>query len=220
MPRRKILHHPTTYRNHSINDKYNYDKQQLDKIIDALEYYSDQCTLDTRKDYVVFDVTLKVTDTSVSPYFDTTQYDDGSTPFNSNDLKTIFPSEYYFYRWTREWSKKSKEHYHVMVIVNTPAMTEYLKSIQQQISALNGVVNCYITPRLLPDDDHRKMIHFQWLKESNDDIDGLKDAVLRHCYKAKLDQKIDGVKRTFDGCRESKPLIPLSTYLYNMKKVA
>lgn len=57
------------------------------------------------------------------------------------------------------------------------------------------------------------MIHFHWLNKDVHDRDGLADAINRHSYRAKLDQKIDGVKRTFDGSRKLKPLQPLSSYL-------
>jgi hypothetical protein len=65
----------------------------------------------------------------------------------------------------------------------------------------------------LADDDYRSKIHFHWLNKKNNDKDGLRDCVNRHSYRAKLDQKLDFTKRTFDGSRKLKPLLALSTYL-------
>lgn len=214
MPRRRIVRSLDIYKGYGIKDKYSYDASQLDVIIDALEFYHKESKINKESNYVVFDITIKVKDSTVSPYFDPMSFDDGyQDQFDVNSIKTILPETHYFYRWTREWSVKNQEHYHLMVIANHPALTGFIETLQMDIKSLIGVKSVFISSRLLGKDDHRRMIHFHWLNNDVQDIDGLADAVNRHSYRAKLDQKIKGVKRTFDGSRKLKPLQPLSTYL-------
>lgn len=214
MPRCRVVHGLDIYRGYGIKDKYSYDANQLDTIIKALEFYTDESDTDKGSNYVVFDITIKVKDSSVSPYFDPLAFDDGyQDQFDVNSLKAILPESQYFYRWTREWSVKNQEHYHLMVIANHPAKTGFIETLQTDIKSLIGVKSVFISPRLLDDNDHRGKIHFHWLNKDKQDRDGLADAINRHSYRAKLDQKLDGVKRTFDGSRKLKPLKPLSVYL-------
>jgi DNA polymerase II large subunit len=100
-----------------------------------------------------------------------------------------------------------------MVIANHPAMTGFIEVRQKNIMSLTGVKSVFISPRLLDDSDHRGKIHFHWLNKDKHNRDGLADAINRFSYRAKLDQKIDGIKRTFDGSRKLKPLQPLSVSL-------
>jgi hypothetical protein len=214
MPRRRVVHSLDIYRGYGIKDKYSYDASQLDTIINALNFYTEESSTDKGSNYVVFDITIKVKDSPISPYFDPLAFDDGyQDQFDVNNLKTILPESQYFYRWTREWSDKNQEHYHLMVVANHPAKTGFIETLQTDIKSLIGVKSVFISPRLLDEGDHRRMIHFHWLNSDVQGRDGLVDAINRHSYRAKLDQKIDGVKRTFDGSRKLKPLQPLSTYL-------
>lgn len=214
MPRRKVIYGSGgVYKGYSINNKYDYDGKQLDIIIEALEYYKKQSISDVSSDYVVFEITINVNETTKSPLFNPADYDDGYSDlssFNPNSLKSILPADQFFYRWTREYKDDHGmgEHYHLMIIANHFPLRD-MRAIQQAVEKLDGVKTAFITPRLLQDDDHRNRVHFHWL--SRDGVDGIEDAVLRHCYRAKLDQKIDGMTRSFDGSRVLKPLIPIST---------
>lgn len=217
MPRISTVKNQSNYMGYLIKDKYAYNEVQLIKIIKALEFYHKESLIDLSSNYVAFDITIKVNDTTASPYYEPVDDDNGLQQFfDVNDMKDLLPDEHFFYRWTREWSKKNKEHYHFVVIANHVPRQDYLPKLQQDISNLVGVKSAYISPRLLADNDHRGCLHFHWLGKEPDAIDGLDDAVNRHSYKAKLDQKLDGVKRTFDGCRVLKPLVPLSKRLHSL----
>ena len=221
MPRPKYIRNQKEFMGHSIKEKYTYDKSQLRQIIEAMDYYHAESKKDTVSDYVVFDVTLRVKDTRLSPYYEPLDYDDCSGEFfDVNSMKEVFPDDYFFYRWTREWSEKNQEHYHFMVIANHVPKQGYLQQLHQNILELTGVKTAFISPRLLADDDHRGKLHFHWLNKEPDDADGLNDAVNRHSYKSKMDQKLKGVKRTFDGCRVLKPLLPLSKRLHSLSVAA
>lgn len=203
-----------------INSKYKYDKNQLDFIIRTLEYYRYLSTISSESDYVVFDITINIDETSKSPYFNQSNFDDGSSypaEFQPNHLKSVLTSEYYFYRWTREFKESHGmgEHYHLMVIANHFPVTK-LDELRRNVELLDGVKTAFISPRRLEDDDHRKMVHFHWLNQTNS-IDGIEDAITRHCYRAKLDQKLEYMTRSFDGCRDLKPLLPVSEVNYARK---
>ena len=213
MPRRKIINGDVgEYRNYNINDIYTYDQVQLDIIIDALEYYQELSEQDSTSDYVVFDITINIDETTKSQLFNGEYYDDGLeyVAFNPNSLKKVLPAENYYYRWTREFKTNHGmgEHYHLMVIANHFPPSQ-LRTIQESVKNLDGVLTAFLSPRELEDDDPRGKIHFHWL--NRDGVDGIDDAVTRHCYRAKLDQKLDGMKRSFDGSREMKPLLPVSS---------
>lgn len=213
MPRRKIINGDVgEYRNYNINDIYTYDQVQLDIIIDALEYYQELSEQDSTSDYVVFDITINIDETTKSQLFNGEHYDDGLeyVAFNPNSLKQVLPAENYYYRWTREFKTNHGmgEHYHLMVIANHFPPSQ-LRTIQESVKNLDGVLTVFLSPRELEDDDPRGKIHFHWL--NRDGVDGIDDAVTRHCYRAKLDQKLDGMKRSFDGSREMKPLLPVSS---------
>ena len=212
MPRRKIINGDVgEYRNYNINDIYTYDQVQLDIIIDALEYYQELSEQDSTSDYVVFDITINIDETTKSQLFMGEHYDDGLeyVAFNPNSLKQVLPAENYYYRWTREFKTKygMGEHYHLMVIANHFPPSQ-LRTIQESVKNLDGVLTVFLSPRDLEDDDPRGKIHFHWL--NRDGVDGIDDAVNRHCYRAKLEQKLKGMKRSFDGSREMKPLLPVS----------
>lgn len=213
MPRRKIINGDVgEHRNYNINKKYTYDQDQLDIIIDALEYYQELSEQDSTSDYVVFDITINIDETTKSQLFNGEYYDDGLeyVAFNPNSLKKVLPAENYYYRWTREFKTNHGmgEHYHLMVIANHFPPSQ-LRTIQESVKNLDGVLTAFLSPRELEDDDPRGKIHFHWL--NRDGVDGIDDAVTRHCYRAKLDQKLDGMKRSFDGSREMKPLLPVSS---------
>ena len=74
--------------------------------------------------------------------------------------------------------------------------------LHEQLEALDGVRSVYIANR------PNAKTPFHNLKENGKD--GLEDAILRHCYRAKLDQKLEGDRRSFDGSRKLKPLEPVS----------
>lgn len=212
MPRRKIINGDVgEYRNYNINDIYTYDQVQLDIIIDALEYYQELSEQDSTSDYVVFDITINIDETTKSQLFMGEHYDDGLeyVAFNPNSLKQVLPAENYYYRWTREFKTNHGmgEHYHLMVIANHFPPSQ-LRTIQESVKNLDGVLTVFLSPRDLEDDDPRGKIHFHWL--NRDGVDGIDDAVNRHCYRAKLEQKLKGMKRSFDGSREMKPLLPVS----------
>lgn len=212
MPRRKIINGGVgEHRNYNINKKYSYDQDQLDIIIDALEYYQELSEQDSTSDYVVFDITINIDETTKSQLFNGEHYDDGLeyVAFNPNSLKKVLPAENYYYRWTREFKTNHGmgEHYHLMVIANHFPPSQ-LRTIQEAVKNLDGVLTAFLSPRELEDDDPRGKIHFHWL--NRDGVDGIDDAVTRHCYRAKLDQKLKGMKRSFDGSREMKPLLPVS----------
>lgn len=213
MPRRKIINGDVgEHRNYNINKKYTYDQDQLDIIIDALESYQELSEQDSTSDYVVFDITINIDETTKSQLFNGEYYDDGLeyVAFNPNSLKKVLPAENYYYRWTREFKTNHGmgEHYHLMVIANHFPPSQ-LRTIQESVKNLDGVLTAFLSPRELEDDDPRGKIHFHWL--NRDGVDGIDDAVTRHCYRAKLDQKLDGMKRSFDGSREMKPLLPVSS---------
>lgn len=213
MPRRKVIRGSRgEYKGYRIIERYNYDGKQLDTIIEALEYYMRQSALDKSSDYMVFEITLNVDETTKSPAFNPMDYDDGCddfSPFNPNSLKTILPADQFYYRWTREYKDDHfmGEHYHLMVIANHFPLREMM-AIQKAVANLQGVKTAFISPRVIPKDDHRSKVHFHWL--NRDGVDGIEDAVLRHCYRAKLNQKLEGMGRSFDGCRELRPLAPVS----------
>jgi hypothetical protein len=88
-----------------------------------------------------------------------------------------------------------------MVIANNISRNKVME-LHEQLEALDGVRSVYIANR------PNTKTPFHNLKEYGEN--GLEDAVLRHCYKAKLDQKLEGDKRTFDGSRDLRPLLPVS----------
>lgn len=218
MPRKKIITAVSEYKGYEINDRYEYDKNQLDWIIRSLEYYQGLSINNDDSDYVVFDITINIEETSKSPFFNISDFDDGANYpiyFNPNQLKTILPSEYYFYRWTREFKEDYAmgEHYHLMVIANHFPITK-LDELRREVENLEGVKTAFISPRKLEDDDHRRIVHFHWLNREIDSIDGLYDSIKRHCYRAKLNQKLPFMPRSFDGCRHFRPLLPVSEVNY------
>jgi hypothetical protein len=96
MPRRKVVSGLDIYRGYGIKDKYSYDANQLDTIINALEFYTEESERDKGSNYVVFDITIKVKDSSASPYFDPMSFDDGyQDQFDINNLKTILPETHF-----------------------------------------------------------------------------------------------------------------------------
>ena len=96
MPRRKIINGDVgEYRNYNINEKYTYDQVQLDIIIDALEYYKELLDQDSTSEYVAFDITINIDETTKSQLFNGEHYDDGLeyVAFNPNSLKKVLPAE-------------------------------------------------------------------------------------------------------------------------------
>src|SRR5690606_32028076 len=143
MPRKKIITAVGEYKGYEINDRYEYDKNQLDWIIGSLEYYQGLSITNDDSDYVVFDITINIEETSKSPFFNISYFDDSSDfpiYFNPNQLKTILPSDYYFYRWTREFKEDHAvgEHYHLMVIANHFPLTK-LDELRREVEDLEGV---------------------------------------------------------------------------------
>jgi len=210
------------YKNYKINVKYEYDQKQLNKIIETLEFYRNRSLIDITSNYVVFDITINVNDSfeaiSHLPDFNISDYDDNCLKaagiFDICSLNNVLPRELFFYRWTREFKEDHGcgEHYHLMVIANHVAIADLMR-LHQNIGELEGVKSVFISPRKL-EDDHRGNIHFHWLSCDNNHVDGLNDAVERYCYRAKLDQKINGIKRSFDGSRDLVPLKPLNKRFY------
>jgi len=205
MPRVVKLTNPKEYRGYQVNDKYTYDKDQLNKIVDALEFYHELSLSDPSSNYMAFDITVNVEDHHVtSEDLDEVFFDESSLRFNPSAIKenVLTPDKFYF-RWTREYKDDygAGLHYHLMVIANNISRTKVME-LSEQIKALDGVRSVFISPR------QNTKTPFHYLKQLGDD--GLDDAILRHCYRAKLDQKLEGDKRTFDGSRGLKALLPSS----------
>ena len=161
---------------------------QLDKIINCLEYYRD-LAIQENHNYVVF--SLNIFPKSNKSIFDV------------KDLKTIFPSKNYHYRWTREYKDQfnTGEHYHVMVIANNTNNTRCY-GLRDEIEKLKGVKSCYFAARK----DRIKNLYFHNLSFELD------DAVSRYCYYSKIDQKQNIINRSFDGSRTLKSLQPIKNY--------
>jgi len=205
MPRVVKLTNPKEYRGFKVNDKYTYDKDQLNKIVDALEFYHELSVSDSSSNYMVFDITVNVEDHHVtSDDLDDVFFDASSLRFNPSKIKenVLIPDKFYF-RWTREYKTDygAGLHYHFMVIANNINRSKVME-VHEQIEALNGVRSVFVSPRL----GTNKLFHY--LSQIGDE--GLDDAVLRYCYRAKLDQKLEGDRRTFDGSRCLKALLPSS----------
>ncbi|CAA0222957.1 MULTISPECIES: hypothetical protein [Acinetobacter calcoaceticus/baumannii complex] len=195
IPRRIILHNPKDYRDYHLNSKYSYDKKQLDKIINALEYYKELAILENHN-YVVFSFTV---------------YPNKKSKFNVADLKSIFPVDQYFYRWTREYKDLYQvgEHYHLMVIANNTNNTRCF-DLRNEIATLKGVKACYFAPRK----GHLENSFFHNLSYESE------DAVSRYCYYSKIDQKQNITTRSYDGSRNLKPLKPVKSYDTNLWRKA
>lgn len=205
MPRVVKLNNPKEYRGFKVNDKYNYDKEQLNKIVDALEFYHELSVKDSESNYMVFDITVNVEDYHVtSEDLDDVFFDPSSLRFNPSTIQenVLTPDKFYF-RWTREYKTKygAGLHYHFMVIANNINRSKVME-LCDQIKELDGVRSVYCAPR------QNAETPFHYLNRIGDN--GLDDAVLRHCYRAKLNQKLAGDLRTFDGSRGLKALLPSS----------
>lgn len=205
MPRVITLVNPTTFKGYAVNDKYTYARPQLNKIITALEYYHDLSVSDPTSNYVVFDITINVEAPEFSSFdLDDVHFDASTLRFSPSKIKeSVLTPDHYYFRWTREYKDDfgAGLHYHFMVIANHISRNKVME-LRDQIEALDGVRSVYIANR------PNLQTPFHHLKKNGDD--GFEDAVQRHCYKAKLDQKLEGDKRTFDGSRDLKPLLPVS----------
>lgn len=204
MPRVSKLVKPKEFRGYAVNDKYTYDKDQLNTIVEALEYYCELNQTDPLSNYQVFDITINVEDdTSLSADMDDIFFDASDLRFNPSTIKdNVLTPDKYFFRWTREYKTEygAGLHYHFMVIANNISRNKVME-LQEQIEALDGVRSTWVAPR------ENLKTPFHHLRKTED---GLDDAVLRHCYRAKLDQKLEGDRRSFDGSRKLKPLLPVS----------
>lgn len=205
MPRVVKLINPKEHRGFKVNDKYSYDKDQLNKIVDALEFYHELSLTDKNSNYMVFDITVNVEDHYVtSEELDDVFFDIRSLRFNPSKIKenVLTPDKFYF-RWTREYKNEygAGLHYHFMVIANNISRSKVME-LCDQIKELDGVRSAYCAPR---QNAEIPFHYLNWIGEN-----GLDDAVTRHCYRAKLDQKLDGDRRTFDGSRDLRPLEPSS----------
>lgn len=205
MPRVVTLTSPKEYRGYQVNDQYTYDKDQLNKIVDALEFYHELSVSDPSSNYMVFDITVNVEDYYVtSEDLDEVFFDPSSLRFNPSKIKenVLTPDKFYF-RWTREYKTEygAGLHYHFMVIANNISRSKVME-LHGQIEALDGVRSVFISPR------QNAETPFHYLNRIGEN--GLDDAVTRHCYRAKLDQKLEGDLRTFDGSRVLKALLPSS----------
>lgn len=205
MPRPVILHNPKSYKGYAVNAKYSYDKNQLNTIVKALEYYHDLALTESLSNYQVFDITINVEDdSSLLMDMDDLLFDSSALRFNPSKVKeNVLTPDKYFFRWTREYKTEygAGLHYHFMVIANNISRNKVME-LHEQLEALDGVRSVYIANR------QNTNTPFHRLKEYGEN--GLEDAVLRHCYKAKLDQKLDGDRRSFDGSRKLKALLPVS----------
>lgn len=205
MPRPSKLHNPKSHKGYAVNDKYTYDKNQLNTIIKALEYYHRLSTTEHSSNYQVFDITVNVEDdSSLFMDMDDILFDNSSLRFNPSKIKeSVLTPDKYFFRWTREYKTEygAGLHYHFMVIANNISRSKVME-LHEQLEALDGVRSVWISPR----EGSKELFHH--LKQNGED--GLEDAILRHCYRAKLDQKLAGDRRSFDGSRKLKPLEPVS----------
>lgn len=207
MPRVITLVNPTTFKGYVVNDQYTYDKDQLNTIVEVLEYYHDLSVQDTLSNYQVFDITINVDEDEYEPKqtdLDDILLDKDLLRFNPSKIKeNVLTPDKYFFRWTREYKTKygAGLHYHFMVIANNISRNKVME-LHEQLEALDGVRSVYIANR------SNTNTPFHYLKKTGKD--GLEDAILRHCYRAKLDQKLEGDRHTFDGSRKLKPLEPVS----------
>ena len=205
MPRTVKLTNPTQYRGFKVNEKYNYDKDQLNKIVDALEFYHELSVKDPESNYMVFDITVNVEYHHVtSDDLDDVFFDPSSLRFNPSTIKkNVLKPDKFYLRWTREYKTDygAGLHYHFMVIANNINRSKVM-DLYKQIEALDGVRSVYISNR------EERTTPFHYLSQIGDD--GLNDAVLRHSYRAKLNQKLAGDLRSFDGSRGLKALLPSS----------
>ena len=207
MPRVIKLSNPTTFKGYAVNNKYIYDKDQLNTIVEVLEYYHNLGQTDSLSNYQVFDITVNVDEDKYQlkqTDLDDILLDKELLRFNPSKIKeSVLTPDKYFFRWTREYKTKygAGLHYHFMVIANNISRNKVME-LHEQLEALDGVRSVYISNR------PNTKTPFHNLKESGKD--GLEDAIFRHCYRAKLDQKLEGDKRTFDGSRKLKPLEPVS----------
>lgn len=205
MPRVIKLTNPKSYKGYEINDNYTYDKNQLNTIVEALEYYHNLSTKEPLSTYQVFDITINVEDdSSLFIDMDDILLDNSSLRFNPSIIKEhVLTPDKYFFRWTREYKTEygAGLHYHFMVIANNISRSKVME-LYNQLAALDGVRSVYVASR------ENSKTPFHYLKQNGED--GLEDAILRHCYKAKLDQKLPGDRRSFDGSRKLKPLLPVS----------
>lgn len=205
MPRPVILHNPESYKGYEVNDKYAYDKTQLNTIVEVLEFYHNLALTEPLSNYQVFDITINVEDdSSLLMDMDDILFDSSTLRFNPSTVKeNVLTPDKYFFRWTREYKTEygAGLHYHFMVIANNISRNKVME-LHEQLEALDGVRSVYIANR------ENCNTPFHYLKQTG--ANGLEDAVLRHCYKAKLDQKLDGDRRSFDGSRKLKPLLPIS----------
>lgn len=221
MPRPIILNNIDEYRGYPLKPKYRYNKQQLDHIIDALEYYqslsrdtSNLSNLNSK--YMVFDITIQF-DKRITVNDHSLACDDGGfQEFNFNDLTKVLDRDYFYYRYTKELSEKYGNHCHLMVIGNHVPI-QFLKDVQKNILELHGVRTAFVSPRKT---SSKAVEHFHYLNKEPFDQDGLYDCIERMSYRAKVDQKEDLEEtklkyRSFDGTRKLKPLLPCSRMKYN-----
>lgn len=205
MPRPSKLYNPKSHKGYPVNDRYTYDEDQLNTIVEVLEYYHALSKTDPLSNYQVFDITINVEDDrSLSVDMDDIFFNASLLRFNPSTIKeNVLTPDKYFFRWTREYKTQygAGLHYHFMVIANNISRSKVME-LQEKIEALDGVRSVYIANR------PNLKTPFHHLKTTGEN--GLEDAILRHCYRAKLDQKLKGDRRTFDGSRKLKPLEPVS----------
>ena len=99
MPRVSKLVKPKEFRGYAVNDKYTYDKDQLNTIVEALEYYCELNQTDPLSNYQVFDITINVEDdTSLSADMDDIFFDASDLRFNPSTIKdnVLTPDKYFF----------------------------------------------------------------------------------------------------------------------------
>lgn len=213
MPRAIIISNQSEYRGYKIKDNKEYNKFQLNIIVDSIEYFHYRSIVEPNSNYVIFEATINVEETTISEWYQPTDYDDGTElqSFNPSDLKKVLPADQFFYRWTREFKTNhgTGMHYHLMIIANHFG-SSHLQPLQQQLEALDGVKSVFISPRWNYDFPKQ---HFHRLSERGEH--GLEDAIDRYSYRAKIDQKMASDKRSFDGSRKLKPLLPYSMKLAN-----
>lgn len=150
MPRPVILHNPKSYKGYAVNAKYSYDKNQLNTIVKALEYYHDLALTESLSNYQVFDITINVEDdSSLLMDMDDLLFDSSALRFNPSKVKeNVLTPDKYFFRWTREYKTEygAGLHYHFMVIANNISRNKVME-LHEQLEALDGVRSVYIANR-------------------------------------------------------------------------
>lgn len=163
-----------------LNEKYKYDKKQLELMIGFLN----QCR-QTMSDARVFFMCASLVD-------------EKNWARQWNDMLRLKSFSDVRVRWTKEYS--STKGFHLQFVVafdarkHNPNTSDYFrKSVSRSVPALDKAQVFARTVTI--DDGNNKRLHTHRLKTE------FNDAVYRYCYNAKLDQKTGVTGKSFGGCK-------------------